>query len=67
MNSTTHHPLHDHTWRDIGGPIGMLLDGVFCAFIIVSALGMVLLASFVLLVDHLTAPILALASKARAH
>ena len=65
MSSITHHALHYHTWRDIGCPIGLLLDGVFCAFVIASAMGMVVLAFFILLVDHLASPVLAFASKFR--
>ena len=65
MNSITHHPIHYHTWKDIGGPIGILLEGVFCAFVIVSAVGMVVLATFILILDYLAAPFLALVSKLR--
>ena len=65
MNSITQHPLHDHTWKDIGGPIGLVLDGVFCAFVIVAAFGMLVFASVILFVDYLTSPVLALVGKLR--
>ncbi len=63
MNSTTQHPLRYHTWKDIGGPLGLLLDGAFCAFVIVAALGMVVFAFCILLLDYLAEPVLALLSK----
>lgn len=67
MNSITQHPLHYHTWRDIGGPLGMFLDGAFCSFVIVAAFGMIVFASLILFVDHLTAPVVAFLSKLRSH
>ncbi len=63
MNSITQHPLHYHTWKDIGGPLGLLLDGVFCAFVIVAALGMIGFAFVVLVLDYIASPVLALLSK----
>jgi hypothetical protein len=63
MNSTTRHPLHYHTWKDIGGPLGLLLDSAFCAFVIFAALSMIVFAFFILLLDYITAPVLALLSK----
>lgn len=52
MKTITYDRLHDHTWRDIGGHTGLLLDGAFCSFVIVAGLGMM---PFVLLI-LLTAP-----------
>jgi len=56
MNTITYDPLHYHTWRDIGGPIGLLLDGVFCSFVVLAALGMMIFALLILLADHVLSP-----------
>lgn len=56
MKTITCDPLHDHTWRDVDGPIGFLLDGAFCSFVIVAALGMMPFALLILLTDHVVSP-----------
>jgi hypothetical protein len=65
MKTITCDPLHDHTWRDIDGPLGLLLDGAFCSFIIVAALGMMPFALLILLADYVISPVWACLSKLR--
>jgi len=66
MNSTTHpHPLHYHTWKDIGGPLGLLLDGAFCAFVILAALSMIVFAFFILVLDYIAVPVITFLGKIR--
>ncbi len=45
--------------------LGVVLDGIFCAFVIGAALGMVVLASGILFVERLTAPIVSFFRKLR--
>ena len=40
----------EDTWRDVDGPIGLLLDGAFCSLVILAALGMLPFAFLILLV-----------------
>ncbi len=46
----------EDTWRDIDGPIGLLLDGVFCSFVFLVALGMMPFALLILLADYVISP-----------
>ena len=61
MNTITCDP--DHTWRDVGGPIGLLLDGAFCSFVILAALGMMPFALLILLADYAISPVGSFLSK----
>jgi len=63
MQTTSHHPLHYHTWKDIGGPVGLILDGTFFVFVLISAFFMLIFCSVLLVLDYLLSPILALGSK----
>jgi hypothetical protein len=65
MKTITCDPLHDRTWRDIDGPIGWLLDGAFCSFVIVAALGMMPFALLILLANYVISPAWAFLSKLR--
>ena len=57
--------LRAHTWRDIGGLGGIILDGMFFAFLFVVS-GIVLAAgAMVVVLDYLFSPLLALASMSR--
>lgn len=47
-----------HTWRDMGGFLGLLLDGLFCVFVIITAFFMMVLATVVLGLDYLVSPVL---------
>ena len=67
MNSTSSHPANYHTWKDIGGPIGLLFDGIFCTFVIVAAMAMIVFAYLILVVDYAAAPVLCLLSKLQRH
>jgi len=67
MNPSTSHPVRYHTWKDIGGPIGLLFDGIFCAFVIVSALAMIVFAYLILVIDYAAAPVLYAVSKLQRH
>jgi hypothetical protein len=57
MNTITHDPLLHHTWRDIGGPIGLLLDCAFCLFVILAALGLMIFTFLILLADYVISPV----------
>ncbi|HEV3272779.1 MAG TPA: hypothetical protein VGZ93_11415 [Candidatus Methylacidiphilales bacterium] len=63
MNTITHDPLLHHTWKDIGGPMGLLLDCVFCSFVILAALGMMVCVLLILLADYAVSPVRAFMSK----
>jgi hypothetical protein len=65
MKRITCDPLHDHIWRDINGPIGLLLDCAFCSFVMVVALGMVPFALVILLADYVILPVGAFLGKLR--
>jgi hypothetical protein len=68
MQTTSHHPkLHYHTWKDIGGPIGLLLDGAFFVFVLISAGLMLAFCSVLLGLNYLVSPILALGSRIHPH
>jgi hypothetical protein len=47
----------EDTWRDINGPIGLLLDSVFCSFVFLLALGMMPFALLILLADYVISPV----------
>ena len=65
MNAITYDPLHKHLWRDIGGPVGLLLDGAFCLVIILAALGMMIFGLLILFADYVVSPAWALLCKLR--
>ena len=49
-----------HTWRDIGGPVGLFLDLLMFGLIIVAAFIMMIIGTGLLLVDHVASPALSL-------
>ncbi len=55
MNPVTQQPRH-YNRNEIGGPIGFVFDLLFCAFVIVAALCMIVFAYVILLVDYFTGP-----------
>ena len=57
MNKMTCDPSRNHLWRDINGPVGWLLGVVFCAFLILPALVLVMFALLILLMDHVVLPL----------
>ena len=57
MNKWTCDPSHNHQWRDINGPVGWLLGVVFCAFLILPALVLVVFALLILLMNHVVLPL----------
>ena len=67
MKFFPHRRLKYHTWRDIGGLFGLLLDGLFCAFVLISAFFMLALCAVLLVVDYLVSPVLAAISRIKAH
>lgn len=54
--------LRAHTWKDIGGMAGLLLDGVFFAFLIVASVMMTGLGVIGVILAYLTWPIVTLLS-----
>jgi hypothetical protein len=64
MQTSSHH-LHYHTWKDVGGPIGLILDGAFFVFVLISASLMLIFCTALLGLDYLFSPILTLASRIR--
>ncbi len=46
-----------HTWRDVGGFFGLIMDGAFCVFVVIAALAMMVLATIILGLDHLASPL----------
>ncbi len=64
MQTTSPHPhLNYHTWKDLGGPLGLVLDGAFFVFVLISASFMLLFCSVLLGLDYALAPLLALGSR----
>lgn len=57
MNAITLHPSHSHTWRDVGGPMGLVLDIAFCSFVLVVGLGMIVGTFLILLANSVTSPV----------
>ena len=59
MKTTSHFSESSyHTWRDIGGPVGLFLDLFMFGFIIVAAFFMMIVGTGLLLVDHVASPVL---------
>jgi len=52
--------IRAHTWKDIGGIPGLLVDGVFFLFLLMAAAFMVLLGLGALLLDYLINPFISL-------
>ena len=61
MNTITCDPYL--IWKDVDGPIGLLLDGAFCSFVILAALGMMPFALLILLADYVVSPVGSFLSK----
>jgi hypothetical protein len=53
----TYDPLLYHAWREIDGPLGLLLDCTFCLFVILAGLGLMAFALLILLVDYVISPV----------
>ncbi len=51
-----------HTWKDIGGLGGMLLDGAFFAFLLFISLIVVTIGAVVVALDYVASPVLSLIS-----
>jgi len=49
----------------MGGPIGLILDGAFFVFVLISASFMLVFCTILLGLDHLLAPVLSLGSRIR--
>jgi hypothetical protein len=57
--------IRAHTWKDIGGITGLLLDLGFLAFLLIAS-AFILLAGFVIVVvDYAASPFIALLSLSR--
>jgi hypothetical protein len=65
MNTITCDPYL--IWKDVDGPMGLLLDGAFCSFVILAALSMLPFALLILLADHAVSPVESFLSKLLAH
>ena len=57
--------LRAHTWKDIGGLGGLLLDGAFFVFLLVVSALVVLAGALAVVLDYLVSPVLALISRGR--
>jgi hypothetical protein len=55
--------MHYHTWKDVCGPVGLVVDAAVCSFILMTALCTVALAIVILLVSHLIFPFVVLLTK----
>jgi hypothetical protein len=63
MKTSSQQWLGYHTWRDIGGLIGLVLDLGFCAFVVIAAFFMIAFCTLLVVLDYLMSPILALMSR----
>jgi len=52
--------IRTHTWKDIGGVPGLILDAGFFLFVLLGACAMILVGVIALLLDYLAHPFLAL-------
>ena len=63
----TSHIRSAHTWKDIGGLRGLILDAVFFVFVLLAA-GLTIVLGFIfLLLDYAAWPFLALLSHLKGH
>ncbi len=66
MKTTSHFSESSyHTWRDIGGPVGLFLDLFMFILIIAAAFFMMIVGTGLLLADHVASPVLAFFSRLR--
>lgn len=66
MKTSSSYPkLHYHTWKDIGGPIGFILNIAFCGVVLIAAFFMIIFCTALLLLDYLLSPILGFVSRFR--
>jgi hypothetical protein len=64
MKPSSHHSkLHYHTWRDVGGLLGVIFDVAFFWFVVVSAFFMILFCGVLVVLDYLASPFLAALSR----
>ena len=63
MNKTTLNPSHFYTRRDVGSLINLLLNNIFCFFLILVALDMTVFAFLILIVNYTISPLLSLISR----
>lgn len=64
MKIFSHTPARSyHTWKDIGGPIGLILDGAFFVFVLISASFMLVFCTILLCLDYVLSPVLTLGSR----
>jgi hypothetical protein len=54
--------LRSHTWKDIGGLGGLLLDFAFFAFLLIVSALVLSVGAIVIALDYLLAPVLSLTS-----
>jgi hypothetical protein len=67
MKNLTHAPKWGyHTWKDLGGPLGLLIDGIFLAFVVIAAFFMIVLSCIVVSLDYLFAPVLNFVTRPKA-
>jgi hypothetical protein len=52
--------LHYHTWKDLGGPIGLVLDSVFLVGVLIAASFMILLGVALVALEYLATPFVSL-------
>ena len=57
MSGLTHDPLIDHPWKDIGGPIGLLVTVAFLSIVLLAVLGLTAFACLILLSEYVVSPI----------
>jgi hypothetical protein len=57
--------LRTHTWKDIGGIGGLLLDGVFFVFLLIVSAIVLAIGAIAVALDYLFSPLLALLSLCR--
>jgi hypothetical protein len=57
--------LRAHTWKDVGGIGGLLLDGAFFVFLLITSAVVVVVGSIVVALNYLFSPVLSLLSSFR--
>jgi len=56
MTALTHDPLLDHPWKDIGGPVGLLLTVAFLSIVALAVLGLTAFAFLIVVSEYVVSP-----------
>lgn len=58
MKTNSH--LHYHTWKDVGGVLGLAMDAVYCLIVLIAAVFSILVGTILVGVTYVLAPLRAI-------